>query len=40
MENTLVRKIVVKGVPNSFLLNDDEITSILPDGVDVAAYVG
>jgi co-chaperonin GroES (HSP10) len=33
------QKIVVKGV-KFLLLNDDEITSILPDGVDVAAYVG
>jgi len=33
------QKIVIKGV-KFLLLNDDEITSILPDGVDVAAYVG
>ena len=33
------QKIVVKGV-KFLLLNDDEITSILPDGVEVAAYVG
>jgi len=33
------QKLVVKGV-KFLLLNDDEITSILPDGVDVAAYVG
>ena len=32
-------KLVVKGV-KFLLLNDDEITSILPDGVEVAAYVG
>jgi co-chaperonin GroES (HSP10) len=33
------QKIVIKGV-KFLLLNDDEITSILPDVVDVAAYVG
>ena len=33
------QKIVVKGV-KFLLLNDDEITSILPDGVEVAAYIG
>jgi co-chaperonin GroES (HSP10) len=33
------QKIVVKGV-KFLLLNDDEITSILPDGVEVAAYLG
>ena len=33
------QKIVIKGV-KFLLLNDDEITSILPDGVEVAAYVG
>ena len=33
------QKLVVKGV-KFLLLNDDEITSILPDGVEVAAYVG
>ena len=33
------QKIVVKGV-KFLLLNDDEITSILPDGVEVEAYVG
>ena len=30
---------VVKGV-KFLLLNDDELTSILPDGVEVAAYLG
>jgi len=29
----------VKGV-KFLLLNDDELTSILPDGVEVAAYLG
>jgi co-chaperonin GroES (HSP10) len=33
------QKIVVKGV-KFLLLNDDELTSILPDGVEVAAYLG
>ena len=33
------QKLVVKGV-KFLLLNDDEITSILPDGVEVAAYLG
>ena len=33
------QKLVVKGV-KFLLLNDDEITSILPEGVEVAAYVG
>ena len=33
------QKIVVKGV-KFLLLNDDEITSILPDGVEVTAYLG
>jgi len=33
------QKLVVKGV-KFLLLNDDEVTSILPDGVEVAAYVG
>ena len=33
------QKLVIKGV-KFLLLNDDEITSILPDGVEVAAYVG
>ena len=34
-----IQKLVVKGV-KFLLLNDDEITSILPEGVEVAAYVG
>tara|TARA_B100000780_G_scaffold201614_1_gene142979 strand:- start:121 stop:534 length:414 start_codon:yes stop_codon:yes gene_type:complete len=33
------QKIVVKGV-KFLLLNDDELTSILPEGVEVAAYLG
>jgi chaperonin GroES len=33
------QKIVVKGV-KFLLLNDDGLTSILPEGVEVAAYLG
>ena len=33
------QKIVIKGV-KFLLLNDDEITAVLPDGDDDAAYVG
>ena len=33
------QKLTVKGV-KFLLLNDDEITSILPDGIDISAYVG
>jgi co-chaperonin GroES (HSP10) len=32
------QKLVVNGV-KFLLLNDDEITSIIPEGVEVAAYV-
>ena len=32
------QKLVINGV-RFLLLNDDEITSILPEGVDVTAYI-
>ena len=32
------QKLTINGV-RFLLLNDDEVTSILPDGVDVIAYV-